>query len=386
MRILFVAPRYHTNQVEIIRTLLAAGHQVWFHAATIGPTENHVAVVPHVHEPSWFSNLATRFLGWGVNNFWYCPALVSYWRLFRRISPEIVVVRWHNPLFSWLAGVYARVIGCRIIVYEQISPDLLSKVWADGWRGRLRQVRFRTRQRLLNAAWMTPLPGKARLPKGCYFVPFAVRVSEHPWPGPAVPGILEVGKFVPRKNHLCFVAAIGEVVKDTPLIATIVGEASTAPQRQILETVTCAVRDAGLDDVVSIRSNVAHERMSELYDEHTVFVLPAIAEPAAVSPLEAMGHGLPVVVTDTCGTKEYVREGLDGFICASNSAPTLAEAIRKALELGQQPGIRERVAATAAAHFSGAAFLTAFATMVESHFGIPFVTPSAGPGRGAIRA
>jgi hypothetical protein len=70
MRILFVAPRYHTNQVEIVRTLLACGHQVWFHAATIGPTENHLAVVPHVHETAWFSRLATRFFGSGVNNSW----------------------------------------------------------------------------------------------------------------------------------------------------------------------------------------------------------------------------------------------------------------------------------------------------------------------------
>jgi glycosyltransferase involved in cell wall biosynthesis len=386
MRILFVAPRYHTNYTETVRVLIAEGHQVWFHAAVVGHTENHSILTPYVHPESVLSTLLTWCRGTGVNNEWYCPALVSYWRLFRRISPDIMVVRWHNPLFCWLAGIYARVIGCRTIVYEQISPDLLHRVWVDGWKGWLRRIRFRTRQRLLHAAWMTPLPGEARLPEGCYFVPFAVPVRKHPRPGPAVPGILEVGKFVPRKNHLSFVAAIGEVAKDTPLTATIVGEASTAPQRQILETVTRAVRDAGLQDVVSIRSNVPHERMSELYDEHTVFVLPAIAEPAAVSPLEAMGHGLPVVVTDTCGTKEYVREGLDGFICASNSAPTLAEAIRKALELGQQPGIRERVAATAAAHFSGAAFLTAFATMVESHFGIPFVTPSAGPGRGAIRA
>jgi glycosyltransferase involved in cell wall biosynthesis len=386
MRILFVAPRYHTNQVEIIRSLLAAGHQVWFHAATVGATENHLDVVPHVHKPSWFSKLATQFLGWGLNNSWYCPAPVSYWRLLRRISPEIMVIRWHNPLFSWLTGGFARLIGCRTIVYEQISPDLLAEVWADGWKGVLRRIRFRTRQRLLNAAWMTPLPGEARLPEGCYFVPFAVPVSEHPRAASGVPRILEVGKFVPRKNHLRFVAAIREVANDTPLDATIVGEASTGPQRQLLETVASAVGDAGLEDFVSIRSNVAHGEMAALYDEHSVFVLPAIAEPGAISPLEAIGHGLPVVVTDTCGTKGYIREGLDGFVCASDSTPALADAIRKALELSRQPGIRQRVAATAAANFSGAAFLAAFATMVERHFGIPFSPSAARPGRGAIRA
>jgi glycosyltransferase involved in cell wall biosynthesis len=385
MRILFVAPRYHTNQVEIIRTFLAAGHEVWFHAATVGATENHVNVVPHVHETAWFSRMATQLLGYGVNNFWYCPAPVSYWRLFRCISPEIMVVRWHNPFFCWLTGLYARLTGCHTIVYEQISPDLLHKVWSDGWKGWLRRARFRTRQWLLNAAWMTPLPGETPLPHGCYLVPFAVPVTEYPQAGAQIPCILEIGKFVPRKNHIRFVAALCNLADDGPFKATIVGEASTPPQRQLLETVARAVEDAGLDGTVLIRGNVAHSDMPDVYDQHTVFVLPAVAEPGAISPLEAMGHGLPVVVTDTCGTKGYVREGLDGFVCASDSPAALADAIRKALELSRQPGIRQRIAATAAARFSGPAFLAAFTTMVECHFDIPFALSSAGPGCGAVR-
>jgi glycosyltransferase involved in cell wall biosynthesis len=233
---------------------------------------------------------------------------------------------------------------------------------------------------------MTPLPSQARLPEGCYFVPFAVPVSEHPRAASVVSRILQVGRCEPRKNHVRFMAAIREVVNDTPLAATIVGEAWTAPQRQLLETVASAVEDAELQSVVSIRSNLAHGEMAGVYDEHTVCVLPAIAEPGAVSPLDAMGHGLPVVVTDTCGTKGYVREGLDGFVCASDSTPALTVAIRKALELSQQPGIRQRIAATAADQFSGAAFLAAFASMVEHHFGIPFAPFFAGRDRGTVRA
>jgi hypothetical protein len=69
----------------------------------------------------------------------------------RRISPEIMVIRRHNPLFSSLKGGFARLIGCRTIVYEQISPDLLAEVWTVGWEGWLCRIRFRTRQRLQNA-------------------------------------------------------------------------------------------------------------------------------------------------------------------------------------------------------------------------------------------
>jgi glycosyltransferase involved in cell wall biosynthesis len=320
-----------------------------------------------------------------VNNSWYCPAPVSYWRLFCRISPEIIIIRWHNPLYSWLVGVYARLIGCRTIVYEQISPDLLRKIWTDGWKGRLRRARFRTRQRLLNAAWMTPLPGEARLPEGCYFVPFAVPIHARPQAARGVPRILEVGKFMSRKNHLGFVSAIREIGQDMPVTATIVGEASNPSQRQLMDRVAKAVAEAGLESVVSIHGNVAHGEMPEVYHAHTVFVLPAIAEPAAISPLEAMGHGLPVVVTDTCGTKGYVGEGRNGFVCASGSTTALADAIRKAVHLSQRPGVRDHIAADAAAHFSGIAFLAAFTSMVERHFGIPFVSSFGDPGRLEVR-
>lgn len=374
MRILFVAPRYHTNQVEQIRTLIAAGHQVWFHAATVGATENHRDVVPHVHTPSLVTRLATNWQGAAANDWWYCPALLSYWRLMRETAPHVVVIRWHNPLFCRLAGLYARLSGFRIIVYEQFSPDVLSKVWSDGWAGWLRRLRFRARQWLLRAAWMTPLPGEAALPFGCYFVPFAVPICADALSSSDSPRLLEVGKFLPRKNHLLFVAAVGELVDDTPLKATIVGEASTPSQLELLGKVARAVDDAGLAAVVTIQTNVAHDEMPNVYEQHSVFVLPAVAEPGAVSPLEAMGHGLPVVVTDTCGTKGYVREGLDGFICASDSTSALVDAIRKAVHLSQEPGIRERVIVGAASRFSGAAFLAAFSDMMQSHFGIPLVS------------
>jgi glycosyltransferase involved in cell wall biosynthesis len=310
---------------------------------------------------------------------------VSYWRLFCRISPEIIIIRWHNPLFSWLAGVYARLVGCSVIIYEQISSDLLNEVWSSGWKGCLLWIHFRTRQRLLNAAWMTPLPAEARLPEGCYFVPFAVPIHARPQSARGVPRILEVGKFVSRKNHLGFVSAIREIGQDMPVPATIVGEASNPSQRQLMDKVAKAVAEAGLTNVVSIRSNVAHDEMPGVYDEHSLFVLPAIAEPAAISPLEAMGHGLPVVVADTCGTKGYVGEGRNGFVCASGSTTALADAIRKAVHLSQRPGVRDRMAADAAAHFSGMAFLASFTSMVEQHFGIPFVSSVADPGGVEIR-
>ena len=379
MRILFIAPRFHTNQVEAIRALRGSGHEVWFHAATIGPVEDHGMLVPHVHPQAFASRLLSRLLGFGVNNTWYFPAPVSYWREIGRVAPDVAVIRWHNLLFCWLVGLYARLRGCRIVIYEQISPDLLAAVWARGFMGWLRKARFGLRMRLFDAAWMTPLPGDAPLPEGCFFVPFAVPVAAS-WPLPHPPfRLLDIGKFVPRKKHLAFVEAVAAVGRDAAVTATIVGECSTAAHRRTLDGVRQAIAERGLPNV-ELRCNVPHADMHAIYQAHDIFVLPAAAEPAAVSPLEAMGHGLPVVVTEDCGSKGYVEEGVTGFVCRAGDAAAVAEAVRSAMHISGDPASRAQIARVAQRRFSGQAFLRAFATMLARRFDVVLpVPPEAGP-------
>jgi glycosyltransferase involved in cell wall biosynthesis len=369
MRILFVAPRFHTNQVEAIRALVAAGHKVWFHAATIGAVEDHGIVVPHVHPQAIASCLLTRLLGFGANNSWYCPAPLSYWREFRRVAPDVAVVRWHNLLFCWLVGLYARLCGCRVVIYEQITPDLLATVWSRGLMGRLRKARFGLRTQLLKAAWMTPLPGTAPLPADGFFVPFAVPMAASFRQPASIPRLLEIGKFVPNKNHLVFVAAVAEVARDAAVSATIVGECSTAAHRDTLDGVRRAIDNRGLQNV-EIRCNVPHAAMEAIYGNHDVFVLASTAEPGAFSPLEALGQGLPVVVTDECGTKGYIDEGITGVVCQARDVTALADAIRQAMRLSREPASPERIADIARRRFSADAFLSAFGEMLSRRFGI----------------
>ena len=40
------------------------------------------------------------------------------------------------------------------------------------------------------------------------------------------------------------------------------------------------------------------KNVQEIYKKHDLFVLPSVNEPASVSNLEAMSHGLAVITTD----------------------------------------------------------------------------------------
>ncbi|MCC8146263.1 MAG: hypothetical protein LIO93_07465 [Bacteroidales bacterium] len=52
MRILFTAPRYHTNQVPIVKGLLGKGHEVRYFVVFKGASEEYTFCEPTVLKPS----------------------------------------------------------------------------------------------------------------------------------------------------------------------------------------------------------------------------------------------------------------------------------------------------------------------------------------------
>lgn len=70
---------------------------------------------------------------------------------------------------------------------------------------------------------------------------------------------------------------------------------------------------------------VTLDRINEVYDHADVFALPTVSDGFALTQLEAMARGLPVIVTPNCG--EVVTDGIDGFIVPARDGQALAQAI-----------------------------------------------------------
>jgi glycosyltransferase involved in cell wall biosynthesis len=62
------------------------------------------------------------------------------------------------------------------------------------------------------------------------------------------------------------------------------------------------------------------------YRSADLFVLPTLSDGFALTQLEAMSHGLPVIATPNCG--EVVSDGLDGLIVPACDPMALAEAMQ----------------------------------------------------------
>jgi glycosyltransferase involved in cell wall biosynthesis len=66
------------------------------------------------------------------------------------------------------------------------------------------------------------------------------------------------------------------------------------------------------------------------YQRADVFVLPTLSDGFAITQLEAMAYGLPVVATDCCG--EVVADGVDGFIVPARNVDALVQAFQQYLQ------------------------------------------------------
>ena len=331
MHFLYTAPRYHTNQHYPVSSLLAAGHEVSFLVLRRGESETYEAVEPVVLGTSRFFDLIRRVAslvpGIGYSDVGGLPPVVRFILEVRARRPDVLVVRNPSSMFGLLAVFASKVAGSRLIFYSQSSRHF----GADS------SSRFLVRLlcRATDANWFTPVfsvsGSHPSIDDPVRYVPFVIpgqlSADAKRWFVSGTVNLLAVGKFEPRKNHCLFLDAIAALSQRHRVSATIIGECSTRRHRRELARVRQYRHRLGLDDQVTIELNVPFAEVQSHYSRHDVFVLASRDEPAAVSPLEAMAHSLPVVCSDTNGTRCYIRPGENGYVFRTDDLDDLVDGL-----------------------------------------------------------
>ncbi len=84
-----------------------------------------------------------------------------------------------------------------------------------------------------------------------------------------------------------------------------------------------AIREAPSN--VAFHGQATRDQAENWYRQADVFVLPTLSDGFAITQLEAMAHGLPVITTPCCG--DVVTDGVDGFIVPPRNKIALAETL-----------------------------------------------------------
>jgi glycosyltransferase involved in cell wall biosynthesis len=94
-------------------------------------------------------------------------------------------------------------------------------------------------------------------------------------------------------------------------------------------------REEGVEDRVEMPGWIGPAERDALLARATVFVLPSRIEGLPVSMLEAMAHGLPVVVTPVGGIPDAIEDGVTGRLVPPDDVDALAVAIGALLDAPQ---------------------------------------------------
>jgi len=77
---------------------------------------------------------------------------------------------------------------------------------------------------------------------------------------------------------------------------------------------------------------VDHEQLSVLYASSDVFLFPSISESYGNVVIEAMASGLPCVIADGGGSRNFIQQGKNGFLCQPNQADDYLDKITMVLQ------------------------------------------------------
>lgn len=130
--------------------------------------------------------------------------------------------------------------------------------------------------------------------------------------------VLWLGSVVIAKGIQYLIEA-ARTLKDAPVQFTIVGPIGITDY---------AVANAPPN--VNFVGRVPRNETESWYHSADVFVLPTLSDGFAITQLEAMAHGLPVVTTPNCG--KVVTDGVDGFRVPPRSTEALVEVFENLLE------------------------------------------------------
>ncbi|MBC8002848.1 MAG: glycosyltransferase family 4 protein [Opitutaceae bacterium] len=173
---------------------------------------------------------------------------------------------------------------------------------------------------LVNSAWSA----KALVSQGLaeakiIVVPLAIDLAHHHVQEPiASEGRLQVlwlGNIILRKGIQYLVEAARRLV-DLPIDFRLAGPLGISD---------AAVRK--FPPNLKLLGRLTRDQLTHAYRQAHVFVLPTISDGFAITQLEAMAHGLPVVTTPNCG--EVVTDGVDGFIVPARDSGALADAFAR---------------------------------------------------------
>jgi glycosyltransferase involved in cell wall biosynthesis len=316
-KILFIAPRFHTNQYYTIKNLNKK-NKVFFISLYKGKIENYRHIQPKVISQSFYSKKLQSFFNFRYDTF-YFPNFAQLFKIIGKIKPDIVIIRIYSRPLLYISSLISKIFKAKIIYYDQTPTTGYKNLISFCKYLELTFAKF-----FFGAAWYSPIllePSKKNS------LPFVVKTKKHINKINKNFKILMIGKFQSRKCHILLIYALIKLIRNYKVKLTMIGEVSNKEHIKNYKFIKNFLSKKNLDKHCILKKNINFQKIESEYIKCNLFVLPSYSEPAAISILEAQGYGRPVICSDTCGTKNYLAPS-SSRIFKSNNINSLTKSIQ----------------------------------------------------------
>ena len=344
MRVLYVAPRYHTNQVPIMKGWIREGHEVQFISQIVSRGEDHRDIVPlelgFSKLFSFFFKLENKIRGrhdpdeqFAVYSKKGFPPIFKLHRIVSEFKPDFAILR-ERSVYNIVVYQMCKRMQIPCILYNQ------SPLW-EKRRGKT-SLTWKIVRRLSPSYRFTVSLGEEGQgmirDEHTYYVPFVmephIRPEQKIYFADGVVHFLFVARYVEWKNYdVVLPAFLNLVRKGLPVHLTTVGQVGSAAEEEFYQGVRQFVKDNELTSHITMVRDANRDKVFAEYGKADVFLLPS-REPISVSQLEAMSCSLPVICSNFPGKASYVKNGENGYLVEAGN--------REELELRMEQMVHDR--------------------------------------------
>ena len=158
-----------------------------------------------------------------------------------------------------------------------------------------------------------------------YYLPFVTHKKINKISRNNKSDFISIGKFEKRKNFIFLISALKKLNFKFSLL--IIGENTSKNHKRYLMNLKKYIKKNNLQKRIKIKTNIPFNKIDYFLKKKGLFILPSYSEPASISLLESISAGVPVICSDSCGTKIHIRENLNGFIFKTNNEISLLNKI-----------------------------------------------------------
>jgi glycosyltransferase involved in cell wall biosynthesis len=151
--------------------------------------------------------------------------------------------------------------------------------------------------------------------------------------------IVTVSGISPVKGIEYFVEMASELIKTNNELIFYVSGAELSSQKKYSEKIKSIIKETSLNDKNYKYYGMIDDVPSFLAGAN-IFVCTSVTEAGPMTVWEAMSMGMAVITTDVGAVKQYIKDGISGFVVPVSNVKALADCVRK---LVQNPQLTKKV-------------------------------------------